>query len=107
MPIHDWTRVRAGTFHHFHLTWISRICSRLNNGVLPPGYEAFAEQSTGKPIPDLLSLEIEQPSGEPPRGGIALAEHPPKVVQHQRDRSGRRAGHVASVYAGGRLRRHG
>src|SRR5208337_5053320 len=22
MPVHDWTRVSAGIFHHFHLEWI-------------------------------------------------------------------------------------
>lgn len=23
MPIHDWTRVSAGTFHDFHVAWIA------------------------------------------------------------------------------------
>ena len=22
MPIHDWTRVDAGIFHHFHTSWV-------------------------------------------------------------------------------------
>jgi hypothetical protein len=25
MPIHDWTRVDAGIFHHFHQQWIVAI----------------------------------------------------------------------------------
>jgi hypothetical protein len=25
MPIHDWTRVRAGTFHHFHQRWFAAL----------------------------------------------------------------------------------
>ena len=25
MPIHDWTRVKAGTFHDFHLAWIAEM----------------------------------------------------------------------------------
>jgi hypothetical protein len=25
MPIHDWTRVNAGIFHHFHHAWIEDI----------------------------------------------------------------------------------
>ena len=36
MPIHDWTRVSSGTFHHFHQRWISGISDVLNTGTLPP-----------------------------------------------------------------------
>ena len=32
MPMHDWTRVLAGIFHHFHHEWISEIARSLNNG---------------------------------------------------------------------------
>lgn len=42
MPIHDWTRVRAGTFHHFHQRWIAALGDTLNTGWLPPGYFALA-----------------------------------------------------------------
>ena len=37
MPIHDWTRVDAGIFHHFHYQWISTISNALNGGLLPNG----------------------------------------------------------------------
>lgn len=30
MPVHDWTRVEAGIFHHFHHFWISEIARTLN-----------------------------------------------------------------------------
>src|ERR687884_439463 len=30
MPVHDWTRVDAGIFHHFHHAWIAEISSALN-----------------------------------------------------------------------------
>ena len=40
MPIHDWTRVDAGIFHHFHLEWISSIQRKLNQGILPADYYA-------------------------------------------------------------------
>jgi hypothetical protein len=30
MPIHDWTRVDAGIFHHFHQSWIPEISRALN-----------------------------------------------------------------------------
>lgn len=106
MPVHDWTKVRAGTFHHFHLTWISRLCARLNGGALPDGYYAMAEQSAGKPIPDVLSLQIEEPSGDAPRGGIALAEHPPKVeiVAHKEiDQYARRANRIAIRHPDGKV----
>ena len=44
MPVHDWTRVYAGLFHHFHQRWVQALCDRLNTGDLPPGYYALSEQ---------------------------------------------------------------
>jgi hypothetical protein len=35
MPIHDWTRVDAGMFHHFHQCWIGSITDVLNHRLLP------------------------------------------------------------------------
>ena len=32
MPVHDWTRVSAGTFHAFHNAWITHIQEMLNDG---------------------------------------------------------------------------
>ncbi|MCA9185254.1 MAG: DUF4058 family protein [Pirellulaceae bacterium] len=57
MPIHDWTRVIAGTFHHFHHEWISTISRALNTHVLPGEYYAMAEQIAGGFGPDVLTLE--------------------------------------------------
>ena len=34
MPIHDWTRVKAGIFHDFHHGWISQLSRALNRGLL-------------------------------------------------------------------------
>jgi hypothetical protein len=34
MPIHDWTRVGAGTFHDFHTTWIVELARAFNAGLL-------------------------------------------------------------------------
>ena len=87
MPVHDWRRVIAGTFHHFHQTWITEISNALNGGLLPNGYYAMAEQVAGGPHPDVLTLEavpeIESADDEPFefRGGgtavvTAIAEHP-------------------------------
>ncbi len=79
MPIHDWTRVRANRFHHFHQTWTPQIAADLNGGLLPTGYTAMTEQITGGPEPDVvtLSLPITPSGGEP--GGIKVADFPPRV----------------------------
>jgi hypothetical protein len=61
MPIHDWTRVDAGIFHDFYLDWIFTIKRALNDGVLPAGYYALAEQIAGGLHPDVLTLERAPP----------------------------------------------
>jgi hypothetical protein len=65
MPMHDWTRVIAGIFHHFHHQWISTVAGSLNDGVLPNTYDALVEQTADAPIPDdltnpRLTLEAEE-----------------------------------------------
>lgn len=55
MPIHDWTRVDAGIFHHFHHGWITEIARALNRGLLPPEYYALAEQRAAGFGPDVLA----------------------------------------------------
>ena len=84
MPVHDWTRVSAGTFHDFHQAWIIAMRDALNDGLLPEGYYAMAEQVAGRPHPDVLALEeINSSESGPERNGgaaaVAVAEHPPKV----------------------------
>ncbi len=85
MPVHDWTRVDAGIFHAFHVSWIGELMGALNNGLLPSGYYALAEQIAGGREPDLLTLRGPT-SGQPPRGdppgGVALASAPPRVSFH-------------------------
>ncbi len=46
MPVHDWTRVEAGLFHHFHNAWITDLSKALNRGNLPPGYYTRLENNT-------------------------------------------------------------
>jgi Protein of unknown function (DUF4058) len=87
MPIHDWARVRAGKFHHFHNSWIYRLSDRLNAGLLPPGLYAAGEQIVGEIEPDVLTLQRDDAgnaAGAGPKwhGGenvLAVEEHPPKV----------------------------
>ena len=57
MPVHDWTRVRAGIFHDFHHEWLSTIKHALNEDILPKDYYALVDQHTGDFIPDVLTLE--------------------------------------------------
>lgn len=54
MPIHDWTQVDAGCFHHFHLAWACRVTDALNRGLLTKGLVALLEPSCGWPIPAAL-----------------------------------------------------
>lgn len=93
MPIHDWTRVTAGTFHDFHVGWIAELRRALNGGLLPRGYYALAEQVAFDVIPDVLTLQdlgggndaaAAQPG--PPNedgngdAGVAVAVAPPRVT---------------------------
>jgi hypothetical protein len=44
MPMHDWTRVSAGTYHDFHCSWLADLKNRLNAGLLPDESYAQIEQ---------------------------------------------------------------
>ncbi len=57
MPLHDWTRVPAGLFHHFHQDWSIEIARALNRGQLPPGVSALVEQRSGPLETDVLAIE--------------------------------------------------
>lgn len=77
MPIHDWTRVRANRFHHFHQTWTPTLAAALNAGLLPPGFFAMAEQITGGPEADVVALELTPPAGLPSSTDLAVEVAPP------------------------------
>jgi hypothetical protein len=66
MPMHDWTRVPAGIFHHFHHEWISAIALALNKGILPEGYYSLAEQHAAGFGPDVLALQARGKKGQGP-----------------------------------------
>lgn len=57
MAVHDWSRVKAGTFHDFHGSWIVHLKETLNAGLLPDGYYALSEQHADRAIADVLTLE--------------------------------------------------
>ena len=85
MRMHDWTKVEAGIFHHFHHYWISAISEQLN-GQLPSDYYALAEQFAGGFGPDVLTLQSrskaklnELPRDEDQGGGGAVLLVRPKT----------------------------
>jgi hypothetical protein len=87
MPVHDWTRVDAGLFHHFHQDWSTTLCNSLNTGGLPPQYFALLEQNIRGPIPDVLTLKL-SPSGEISDNGtstLAVAKAPPRTRMVRRN----------------------
>jgi len=94
MPMHDWTRVSAGTFHAFHNAWITHIQEALNGGLLPDPYYALGEQRSGDIGPDVLTLKASTETdvagavgssdyGDPASGLVAVAESPPQVRMSQ------------------------
>jgi hypothetical protein len=87
MPIHDWSRVRAGIFHDFHQEWIREIKRALNDSVLPQGYYALSEQHAAGFGADVLTLQMSDATradDDAPRpaasngGGLLVA--PPRIA---------------------------
>ena len=87
MPLHDWTKVNAGLFHHFHQGWCWELSRALNRGPLPDGYSALVEQRAGTHEADVLAIEEE--NADPVSGkqsGIALRERPQARIVRQSER---------------------
>jgi hypothetical protein len=100
MPGHDWTRVDAGIFHHFHLEWIGELSKALNRGLLPPDHYALAEQIAAPWEPDVLTLRGPTnglPPEKNPPAGVLLAKTPPKVQYRFKTEIDRYAGKAKSV----------
>jgi hypothetical protein len=108
MPIHDWTRVDAELFHHFHQDWTIELCRALNAGRLPPGYVALTDQHISGPIPDVLTLQRgpKAPGKRGPEGGLAVATAPPKarfVIELEEDTYARRANRIRIQHRHGQV----
>jgi hypothetical protein len=104
MPIHDWTRAQAGDFHHFHQRWISALTDALNCGGLPPQFIALAEQVTGRPIPDVVTLQAISPQDN----AVGVVVPPPtpsaRVIQkYERINYAKRADRVVIRHSRGRV----
>ena len=79
MPIHDWSRVPPGLFHHFHQDWSIEIARELNRGRLPRGLSALVEQRSGPIESDVLAIENIGGIARfvPGRGGATATAEPP------------------------------
>lgn len=49
MPVHDWTRVRAGSLQDFRSSWICALSAVLNRGSLPGRYYALMAPAAVSP----------------------------------------------------------
>jgi hypothetical protein len=87
MPVHDWSRVSAGTFHDFHTSWITHIKEALNGGLLPKGLYALAEQTATRMRPDVLTLSRNRRSDSiSDDGGVAVLA-PKTTLSRKADRN--------------------
>lgn len=95
MPMHDWSRVRSGTYHNFHYFWLGAIAQRLNGGALPQGWFAMVEQRVGTYESDVLTLSSRD--AVPPRGdGVAtLAPRTTTVERAEKVRYARKTNRIA------------
>lgn len=92
MPIHDWTRVPAGTYHFFHQRWIAALADALNTGGLPEGFFAMSEVDAKGPIPDVLAQSVQPPMPVNDPVGIAVLHTPPNTrVVSRAENTGRYA----------------
>jgi hypothetical protein len=99
MPMHDWTRVQAGTYHNFHLLWIGNLTNRLNAGLLPPDFFAMAEQIIGRPETDVVTLQTRSKSPDGRTGGAVATPARPKTrfvmpIGRDADRYARKANRI-------------
>lgn len=85
MPIHDWTRVIAGTFHDFHQAWITHLRDALNSGVLPEDYYAQAEPAIDQSPPDLLTLKAGSERDASAESGIYARRQNALVIHRSTD----------------------
>src|SRR5215207_7496818 len=107
MPIHDWARVDANLFHHFHQRWTIAICDALNTGLLPKGYSALVEQHAIGLVPDVIAVERRGRATRPkqPSGGSVVTARPKglHIVQMARAALAARANRVTIRHALGRV----
>jgi hypothetical protein len=75
MAIHDWSLTEAGVFHDFHLVWIARLKSTLNEDLLPRPFYALAEPILGEAEPDAIALSARGVPRPPQEPGTEVRGH--------------------------------
>ena len=86
MPLHDWTKVNSGLYHHFHQVWAVEISRALNRGRLPKTLSALVEQRSGFKEPDVVAVELAIPEelwSSP--GGTAVLDRPRTRITRKSD----------------------
>ncbi len=77
MPMHDWTRVSAGTCHDFHNSWLIHLKEALNEGALPDDYYAMTDQRVDIAEPDVVTYHAAANASH--GTGTAVLEMTPRV----------------------------
>ena len=106
MPIHDWTRVDAGTFHNFHYQWLATLCNALNGGRLPGNCFAMIEQIVGRPEADVVALETASEDNLTEGGGGTATMVQPRttyVLPCEEVRYAQKANHIAIHHRSGEV----
>lgn len=109
MSMHDWSRVRSGIYHNFHVLWMATITNRLNAGLLPQGLIAMAEQVVGGPEPDVVTLQQGDVSSSTDGDNAALlVATPPKpqtafVIPLENERYAAKANRVVVRHSLGKV----
>jgi hypothetical protein len=86
MPMHDWKRIPATLYHHFHQQWTIAICEALNAGLLRPGYTALVEQYSSGLEPDVLAVQHRNSKPPTPRAETTTLEAPrTRITVHPRE----------------------
>jgi hypothetical protein len=84
MPIHDWTRVTAGTWHDFHVAWVVAIQSQFNQGFLPPNYYAQIEPDSENTKQEYVIIDTSSSSAEAEMNEYVLKRRT-VVIRHASD----------------------
>jgi len=106
MPVHNWARVDANLFHHFHQSWTLVTCNTLNGGLLPKGFSALVEQHAAGVVPDVLALERRgyTKSGPPTGGGVATLEpKTSRIIRAKQQISAARGNRIVIRHALGKV----
>ncbi len=79
MPLHDWTRVSAGIFHSFEMSWVTALRKFLNCGGLPTNFYALIQDSSIDSNSEIIEPVLDTSSTPQEDGGTALLVAEPQT----------------------------